>query len=1004
MELTFVLAQQTKLNEVASNSDAYTNYKHGVIPVGKLCESQNGKLYGMTHSGGAYNLGVLYKWDPISDKYLKMLDFNRLDNGANPQGSLIMAQNGKLYGMTEYGGANNEGLIFEWDPEAEVFLKMLDLSRYESGRFPYDSELMQADNGKFYGMTSMGGANDLGVLFEWDPNTNILTKKVDFDGANNGSTPRGSLMQADNGKLYGMTWGGGINEIGVLFEWDPVNNIFVKKLDFNSETSGYPIGSLMQVEENKFYGATSISCGIVFEWNLQDNNFKSIHRYVYEDQCWINGCEPISAFVNANNGKIYWIARGAGCSGGILCEYDPANEIYRKVYMFEHNIGAHPTSLMQATNGKIYITTTDGLSNQNEIFERGAIYVYDPIVDICEKKFGFDMTANPSINLSCGLVADYPFNGNANDESGYNHHGVIDGATLTTDRFGNMDNAYFFNKNGEISISNYNIPSDSITICCWVNVLNPTGIQDFISKHTHTGDVELLIRSIDNKYTIEWTIGDMYFRLADDNGYYAIDSEHPRFDFLTLVYNGTKVDLYINNQLVATRTTSGRIANNSLPMVFGRYAAGNQDNFNGILDDIRIYNRALNPAEINALYHYTIQNTDIIINTPEINTFENTTFEIPVYVNSVKPADKVIAYQFDLAFDSQKIQYQDYRIDGTLSENGSLQINPTTQRLFVAWADQTPISGTGILLYFKFKALEKGITMPVISNFLLNTDTIRNIENGQINIKIGFGDVDANTNIQAYDAALALQYSVGLDPLPAIDPLPWENWRIIITNVDDENGISAYDASLILQYTVGSINSFPVQGYLKRAAKSQADVSVAIENGKMVFRSSGDVQGLNVRLEENSALFGSPETPVAGALIASNYTSADISVGLAMSNAPAENEVILTIPVIDIPEKPVVLNLLINNREKQINLGTITGISETFQKAIEMYPNPAKTVLYFKNLSKNATITLYDLNGRKIRTFTPVSDHVDIGDLASGIYSIRIQSDNIVITKKIIKD
>ncbi|MBC7408621.1 MAG: hypothetical protein H7339_09555, partial [Arcicella sp.] len=49
------------------------------------------------------------------------------------------------------------------------------------------------------------------------------------------------------------------------------------------------------------------------------------------------------------------------------------------------------------------------------------------------------------VNLKNGLIACYPFNANANDESGNNNNGTINGATLTTDRFGKANRAYNFN-------------------------------------------------------------------------------------------------------------------------------------------------------------------------------------------------------------------------------------------------------------------------------------------------------------------------------------------------------------------------------------------------------------------------------------------------------------------------------------------------------------------------------------------------------------------------------
>ena len=99
---------------------------------------------------------------------------------------------------------------------------------------------MQANNGKLYGMTSGGGTNNSGVLFEYDPETGIYTKKVNFDGTNTGSSPQGSLMQASNGKLYGMTSDGGTNYRGVIFEYNPETNTYTKKLDFNDTNGSRP--------------------------------------------------------------------------------------------------------------------------------------------------------------------------------------------------------------------------------------------------------------------------------------------------------------------------------------------------------------------------------------------------------------------------------------------------------------------------------------------------------------------------------------------------------------------------------------------------------------------------------------------------------------------------------------------------------------------------------------------------------------------------------------------
>ncbi len=75
---------------------------------------------------------------------------------------------------------------------------------------------MQASNGKLYGMTQVGGSSGAGVIFSFDPSSSTYKKLKDFDNTN-GGYPTGNLMQASDGKLYGMTHRGGSSDVGVIF-------------------------------------------------------------------------------------------------------------------------------------------------------------------------------------------------------------------------------------------------------------------------------------------------------------------------------------------------------------------------------------------------------------------------------------------------------------------------------------------------------------------------------------------------------------------------------------------------------------------------------------------------------------------------------------------------------------------------------------------------------------------------------------------------------------------
>ncbi|MBL4592745.1 MAG: T9SS type A sorting domain-containing protein [Flavobacteriales bacterium] len=220
----------------------------GSQPFCTLVQANNGKLYGTTYSGGANNDGVIFEYDLVLDTLINKFDFNNSISGRQPWEGLTLASNGKLYGLTRFGGANADGVLYEYDPITNIYTKKIDLHEFTKGSLP-QGRLVEASNGKLYGLNEQGGGiNGEGVLFEYDIPTGAYTKKIVFDGASKGKAPYGDLVESSNGKLYGMTYIGGTNNIGVLFEYEPFTNTYTKKLDFDGTTTGsYPRGSLIDV-------------------------------------------------------------------------------------------------------------------------------------------------------------------------------------------------------------------------------------------------------------------------------------------------------------------------------------------------------------------------------------------------------------------------------------------------------------------------------------------------------------------------------------------------------------------------------------------------------------------------------------------------------------------------------------------------------------------------------------------------------------------------------------
>lgn len=230
------------------------------------------KLWGMTRNGGEYDAGVIFNYDPINGTQTVVYSFNGTD-GRNPEGSLLKASNGKLYGMACTGGTSNFGVIFEYDMLTDTYVIKFNFNG-SMGAHPYGS-LIEIDN-KLWGMTQQGGAYGKGVIFEYDPETNNYTKKHDFDGTD-GATPYGDLLKASNGKLYGLTYEGGNGGIwgnhGVLFEFDPTLNTYSKKYDFDYGRGVYtgarPYGTMIQGSDGKLYGFASDGgpdTGVIFSY------------------------------------------------------------------------------------------------------------------------------------------------------------------------------------------------------------------------------------------------------------------------------------------------------------------------------------------------------------------------------------------------------------------------------------------------------------------------------------------------------------------------------------------------------------------------------------------------------------------------------------------------------------------------------------------------------------------------------------------------------------------
>jgi hypothetical protein len=198
------------------------------------------------------------------------------------------------------------------------------------------------------------------------------------------------------------------------------------------------------------------------------------------------------------------------------------------------------------------------------------------------------------------LLAFYPFTGNADDASGNIRNGIVTGAVLTADRFGHANSAYAFDG----TTSSIRVPNDAglnvqsaITVSFWMTVGALYAREQYpISHGNWTNRWKVSISNGHVRWTIKTTAGT---KDLDSESIVLLDSLY----LVTASYNGADMELYMNGQLDAFTTWSGGILPTTIDLTIGKVLPNDANyNFNGVLDDVRLFDYALPVAAIEALY------------------------------------------------------------------------------------------------------------------------------------------------------------------------------------------------------------------------------------------------------------------------------------------------------------------------------------------------------------------------------------------------------------------
>ncbi|MFC1481987.1 FG-GAP-like repeat-containing protein [Candidatus Neomarinimicrobiota bacterium] len=353
-------------------------------------------------------------------------------------------------------------------------------------------------------------------------------------------------------------------------------------------------------------------------------------------------------------GKIYLIGGSVSsvAFSNTVLQYDPANDSWTDC---DGSCAPMPTGRMflggAAVNGKIYTISGEYM---NGYVMTDAVEEYTPPTD---------------------LVAYYPFNGNANDESGNGNDGTVNGATLAMDRFGNANNAYDFDGVDDYittAAKTWGFSTEG-SISAWIKTTSPGEITVFSLGHGSAQDELLLQIEGNNK------IGIYNHKQIDNYNVRASSTSVNTGDWVHVVGvisgggSPSNLIVYVNGiQETGTTLTVGvpTDISDTIPrearLGWRTGEVGNP--FNGDIDDIRIYNRALSAAEIEALYHeggWDLTPPTIVSTFPAQNALH-------------LPLDGAISVTFDIPMNGASIDNTTFVVHGSQTGrlNGIYSYNP----------------------------------------------------------------------------------------------------------------------------------------------------------------------------------------------------------------------------------------------------------------------------------------------------------------------------------------
>jgi len=294
----------------------------GANPEAELVEGSDGHLYGVARAGGSNGNGTVFRIAKDGSGFSVLHAFGATiseptvtpptnADGIAPLGPLVPGADGYFYGTASRGGPTGYGTIFRvrFDGSGFEVLHTFPALTQASSSDPFVNAdgatplagLADGQDGRLYGLASVGGSNGLGTVFAYDPVGGVFSVLHNFDGSK-GAQPSGELLLAQDGMLYGTTSSGGTNDkgdatlLGTIFSIARDGTGFTSIHSFEGNDGSGPSGRLLQLDATTFVGITQAggrcSQGTVYQLSLTGATTKGVTNCGRRDNSGSGGVAP----------------------------------------------------------------------------------------------------------------------------------------------------------------------------------------------------------------------------------------------------------------------------------------------------------------------------------------------------------------------------------------------------------------------------------------------------------------------------------------------------------------------------------------------------------------------------------------------------------------------------------------------------------------------------------------------------------------------------------------